>query len=148
MLDLNMPGMLGIQQVTRRLDQAASLTRVVMLTVSQDEEDVLTAFLAGVDAYVLKDWPIEDVVEAVRTVRDGGAFMSARVARQLGRRTSPEARRQSSVGHRLSEQELLVLDLLASSMNLRQIGTDAEHPERGPGRHQRSAGEDPGRESR
>ena len=112
-MDLNMPGMSGLE-ATRQLTQIAPMTRVLVLSVSAQEDDVTEAILAGASGYVLKESPVEEVVAGIQAAAAGQALISPRVATLLlGRlREQAQAQRDVSVMH-LSERELDVLGLLA-----------------------------------
>src|SRR5262245_52682857 len=69
-MDLNMPGMTGVE-ATRRLSVEAPAARVLVLSVSAQESDVTEAILAGARGYVLKDGPIEEVVAGIRQAAAG-----------------------------------------------------------------------------
>jgi len=84
-MDLNMPGVSGLD-ATRRLMREAPETRVLVLTVSADEADVTDAILAGACGYVLKDRPVQEVIEAIRAAAGGGSPFSAQLAIPLLRR--------------------------------------------------------------
>ena len=112
-MDLNMPGISGID-ATRRLVETSPATKVLVLTVSADEADVTEAILAGATGYVLKDGPIEEVVAGIEAVAAGQSLISPRVATfmlQHLRESSAEAR--DLAGAHLSNRELEVLSLLA-----------------------------------
>src|SRR3954462_9003143 len=64
-MDLNMPGMGGVE-ATRHISIAAPLTRVVMLTISDQDSDVIDAILAGACGYLLKDSSIQDLIAGIR----------------------------------------------------------------------------------
>jgi len=81
-MDLNMPRMSGLE-ATRRLLEQAPATRVLVLTVSADVTDLADAILAGARGYMLKDRPVQEVVEAVRTTAEGGAPISPLLAMPL-----------------------------------------------------------------
>jgi len=98
-MDLSMPGLGGIEN-TRRLMAQAPECRVLVLTVSQ-EENIMNAVLAGASGFVLKDGPIEDVVEGIDSVAAGEPYLSERVAAELlrhlrrsGEKSSPLNRMQ------------------------------------------------------
>jgi DNA-binding NarL/FixJ family response regulator len=76
-MDLNMPGVSGIE-ATRRLLAAAPGIRVLVLTVSAQGEDVADALRAGAVGYVLKDAPVEEIVAAVRAAAADRPIVSPR----------------------------------------------------------------------
>jgi DNA-binding NarL/FixJ family response regulator len=77
-MDLNMPGLSGLD-ATRRLAAEAPAIRVLVLTVSAQDEDVADALRAGAIGYILKDAPVEDIVAAVRAAATGHAPVSGRI---------------------------------------------------------------------
>ena len=114
-MDLRMPGISGIE-ATRLLLESAPASRVLVVTVSAEEDDVLDALLAGACGYVLKDAAIDEIVAAIRAAAVGESFISPHVAVRLVRRlrTDHEARTQlSEPDDRLTKRELDVLRLLA-----------------------------------
>jgi DNA-binding NarL/FixJ family response regulator len=121
-MDLNMPTLSGID-ATRRLKERAPACRVVMLTVSMQEEDVVDAVIAGASGYVLKDGPIEEVTAAIRAVADGQALMSPRIASTiLDRIRDPGVADAETAEVELSARELQVLSLLAEGKPNAEIG--------------------------
>jgi DNA-binding NarL/FixJ family response regulator len=120
-MDLNMPGMSGIE-ATRRLVEESPATKVLVLTVSADEADVTDAILAGASGYVLKDGPVEEVVAGIEAVAAGQSLISPRVATFMLhhlRESAPEVR--ALAGVRLSHRELEVLSLLAQGRANQEI---------------------------
>jgi DNA-binding NarL/FixJ family response regulator len=67
LMDIRMPQMTGIE-AARRMKEVAPSTKIVMLTISDDEEDRFAAFRAGASGYLLKDIPLDEVAEAVRAL--------------------------------------------------------------------------------
>ena len=82
MMDIAMPKMNGIE-ATRRILAANPSAGVVILSMHQDESYVLQSLKAGAKGYLLKDSPREDILEAIRSVADGRAFLSRKVSRML-----------------------------------------------------------------
>jgi DNA-binding NarL/FixJ family response regulator len=120
-MDLNMPGLSGID-ATRRLVAESPATKVLVLTVSADEADVTEAILAGASGYVLKDGPVEEVVAGIEAVAAGQSLISPRVATfmlQHLRESAVEVRELAGV--RLSNRELQVLSLLAEGRANQEI---------------------------
>jgi DNA-binding NarL/FixJ family response regulator len=106
-MDLNMPGLPGVQAI-RRLGERAPCARVVVLTVSAESPDMADAILSGAAGYVLKDDLPEHIVGAIRAAAAGEPAISPRVASVLLMRAR---RRGEHAG--LKRQELGVLELLA-----------------------------------
>src|SRR5881409_2775429 len=69
-MDLNMPGMGGVD-ATRHITAIAPLTRVVMLTISEDDSDVMDAILAGACGYLLKNSSIQELMLGIRAASRG-----------------------------------------------------------------------------
>ncbi len=122
-VDLNMPGMSGVE-VTRRLAARNPATRVLIVSVSAQEEDVTEAILAGARGYVLKDGPVEEVAAGIKAAAAGESLISPRIASMLLRRIRmvepAEADQPASTA--LSERELEVLQLVAEGKGNHEIG--------------------------
>ena len=114
-MDLSMPGLGGVE-ATRALLERDPDTRVVMLTVSQEEEDILHALMAGARGFVLKDGPIDDVVHAVTNAAAGLAFFSPKVAPRLLRHVNATGRRPTGP-NRLTEREADVIVRIADGQS-------------------------------
>jgi DNA-binding NarL/FixJ family response regulator len=117
LMDLNMPGMSGVE-ATQRLTTAAPLVRVLVLTVATDERTVTNALLAGACGYLVKDAPPDQIVEGIRAAARGESMISPRIAKHLIR----HVRRPAPADQRLPESELTareleVLELLAAGMD-------------------------------
>ena len=67
-MDLNMPGMTGVE-ATRQMTSLAPLTRVLVLTISDQDEDVMNAILAGACGYLMKDSSIQELMQGIRPPR-------------------------------------------------------------------------------
>jgi DNA-binding NarL/FixJ family response regulator len=77
-MDLSMPGLSGLE-ATRRLVDIAPSTRVLVLSVSAQDDDVSEAMLAGAHGYVLKEGPLDELVVAIRAAAAGQSMVSPRV---------------------------------------------------------------------
>lgn len=120
-MDLNMPGMSGID-ATLRLAEVAPSTHVLVLTVSAQEADVTDAIVAGASGYVLKEAPIEEVVAGIRAAAAGQSFISPRIATLLLRRVQTQATNGHRLaGSHLSARELEVLGRVAEGMTNHEI---------------------------
>jgi DNA-binding NarL/FixJ family response regulator len=121
-IDLNMPGMSGVE-VTRRLHERMPASRVLVVSVSAQEEDVTEAILAGASGYVLKDGPVEEVVAGIRAAAAGGSLLSPRVAGTLlGQIRDRDQVQPELPPIPLTQRELQVLRLVALGRGESEIG--------------------------
>jgi DNA-binding NarL/FixJ family response regulator len=121
-MDLNMPGLTGLE-ATQRLSEQAPASRVLVLTVSAQEADVMEAFLAGASGYVLKDGPADEVVHGIRLAAMGHCLISPRVANLLLQRLRGEAE-PVLAGAPLSARELEVLERVAEGKTDHEIADE------------------------
>jgi DNA-binding NarL/FixJ family response regulator len=121
-MDLNMPGMSGVD-VTRKLVQRNPASRVLVVSVSAQEEDVTEAILAGASGYVLKDGPVEEVVAGIQAAANGESLISPRIATMLLRkmRLDGPSEMDPPATTPLSERELQVLRLVAEGKGNHEI---------------------------
>ena len=122
-MDLNMPGMSGVE-VTRKLVARTPASRVLVVSVSAQEEDVTEAILAGASGYVLKDGAVEEVVAGIQAAANGESLISPRIATMLLRRMRLDepADIEAPAMTPLSERELQVLRLVAEGKGNQEIG--------------------------
>src|SRR5579871_3769716 len=81
-MDLNMPAMGGVE-ATRHIAGIAPLTRVLMLTISDEDSDVMDAILAGACGYLLKDASIQELVAGIRAAARGESLISPNIAAKV-----------------------------------------------------------------
>jgi DNA-binding NarL/FixJ family response regulator len=115
-MDLNMPGMGGVD-ATRHITAIAPLTRVVMLTISEEDSDVMDAIYAGACGYLLKDSSIQDLMAGIRAASHGESLISPNIAAKVLQRvratgTQPEI--ANTIRAELSDREIEVLKLIAN----------------------------------
>ena len=116
LMDLNMPGMSGVE-ATQRLTAAAPFVHVLVLTVAADDRHVMDALLAGACGYILKETPIAQIVDAIRAAARGESAISPRIASGLIHRLrEPSDNEPDLVGAELTDREHEVLELLARGM--------------------------------
>ncbi len=82
LMDINLPGMSGIE-ATARIKQHLPDIQVIMVTVYRDHDQIFAALKAGACGYLLKRSTPDEVRQAIRDVRTGGAPMSAEIARRV-----------------------------------------------------------------
>jgi len=121
LLDINMKGMDGLETL-RALKAADIDSRVMMLTVSDNEEDVLAAIRAGADGYLLKDMEPEDTLESIRAAASGKLVVSERLTELLAAALRSEANTpQDSEEAALTQREHEILDLIAEGLSNKLI---------------------------
>ncbi|MCG8487711.1 MAG: two-component system response regulator NarL [Chromatiales bacterium] len=96
LLDLNMPEMSGLE-VLAKLKSSESTARVVMLTVSNAEEDVVAALRSGADGYLLKDMKPTQLMQKLNEVAEGRVALSPNVAECLARAMQAEGARDAAL---------------------------------------------------
>ena len=122
-MDLNMPGMSGVE-ATRHISSIAPLTRVLVLTISEEDDDVMDAVMAGACGYLLKDSSIQQLVAGIRAASDGESLISPQIAAkvlQALRAKAAGSDRVARVRAELSDRELEVLKLIANGTDNAQI---------------------------
>ncbi|MBI1843026.1 MAG: response regulator transcription factor [Actinobacteria bacterium] len=124
LMDVRMPRMNGIE-AARLIGECAPTTRVLMLTVSDEEDDLFRAIKAGAHGYLLKEISIGEVADAVNALMDGQTLITPSMASKLiveFASLSREADGWSPERPRLTEREIEVLKLVARGCTNREIG--------------------------
>lgn len=116
-MDINLPGMDGIQ-CTARIRERFPQVQVVICTVHEDEEKIFNALRAGAAGYLLKRAPLDELIEAIRQVLAGGSPMSPAIARRVVTSFRPVVVTDLNA---LSDREQEVLDLLGTGMSAREV---------------------------
>lgn len=123
LMDVRMPGVGGIE-ACRRIRWAVPETRIIMLTMSDEEDDLFEAIKAGASGYLLKDVPGEEVLAAIGRVGEGQAIIPASMAAtlltefaRLSRNPEPSQRTLPP----LTDREVEVLRLVARGQANREI---------------------------
>ncbi|MEX2293789.1 MAG: response regulator transcription factor [Acidimicrobiales bacterium] len=124
LMDIRMPRVSGIE-ATRAIAERVPAAKILMLTVSDEEEDLYEAIKAGATGYLLKEISIEEVATAIRAVVGGQSLISPSMASKLLTEftslTKKAEDRQSVSTPRLTDRELEVLKLVAEGMSNREI---------------------------
>ncbi len=122
LLDVRMPKRSGLEACVRIKEQVPA-TRIIMLTVSDEENDLYEAVKSGASGYLLKDSSIDEVAQAVRVVADGQSLISPSMAVKLIAEFKQMSRpdRDRIPTPRLTDRELEVLRLVATGVNNREV---------------------------
>ena len=119
LMDINLPGMSGIEGV-RRLKPMLPDTQFLMLTVYEDADHVFEALAAGATGYLLKQTPRSELLASIQDVHAGGSPMTSNIARRVVHAFHREdtALPESA---KLSQREREVLELLARGYLYKEI---------------------------
>jgi DNA-binding NarL/FixJ family response regulator len=124
LMDVRMPRISGIQAAAT-ISTSVPSSKILMLTVSDEEDDLYDAIKAGATGYLLKEISIEEVATAIRAVVSGQSLISPSMASKLLSEFTNLAKkadeRQSVPTPRLTDRELEVLKLVAEGMSNREI---------------------------
>ena len=129
LMDIRMPRSSGIE-ACRAMKEIVPSTKIVMLTISDEEEDLFEAIRAGASGYLLKDIPYDEVADVVRAVHGGQSLINPSMAAKLLTEFAALAKRDDSEraeqvpAPRLTDREIEVLKLVARGMNNRDIAKE------------------------
>jgi DNA-binding NarL/FixJ family response regulator len=119
LMDINLPGMNGVECV-RRLKQVAPEIQIIMLTVYEDTENIFNALTAGASGYLLKRTPRAELLAGIRDVQHGGSPMTTHIARKVVQ-TFQKSGATASATDNLAPREQEVLDCLSQGLMYKEI---------------------------
>ena len=120
LMDVSMPDLGGVE-ATRRILQTNRKTRILMLTMYEEEEVIARCLDAGASGYILKDISRPHLLHALETVHSGGHYLSSRALKKVVKQYVKGAKSTVTGYDRLSDREREVLKLLADGMALKEI---------------------------
>jgi two-component system NarL family response regulator len=125
LMDVRMPKMSGIE-ATRAIAEVVPTAKILMLTVSDEEEDLYEAVKAGATGYLLKEISIEEVANAIRAVITGQSLISPSMASKLLSEFNNLAKQaqQKVLAPKLTDRELQVLKLVAQGLSNREVAEE------------------------
>lgn len=124
LMDINLPGMTGIQCVSR-LKQRIPEVQVMMLTVYENSDRIFEALAAGASGFLVKNTPPEKLLEAIRDLANGGGPMSSHIARKVIQAFQPTGRDSADM-ELLTAREREVLELLSRGFAYKQIAAELD----------------------
>ncbi len=120
LLDINIPG--GGLNVLPQLGAACPVTQVVMLTASEEEDDVLAALKGGARGYILKGVSARELIRILRGIRDGEPYVTPTLAASLlSDMTSVPGAAPADPLAQLTERERQILEQVASGQSNKEI---------------------------
>jgi DNA-binding NarL/FixJ family response regulator len=126
LMDVRMPRSSGIEACLS-IKELVPSSRIVMLTISDEETDLFEAIRAGANGYLLKDVPGEEIAAGIRAVHNGQSLISPSMASKLLAEFAQISRREAQAPNphapQLTGREVEVLRLVARGLANREIGT-------------------------
>ena len=127
LMDVRMPRVNGIE-AARRIREILPSTRILMLTVSDEEDDLYEAIKAGANGYLLKEISVEEVASAIHSVMQGQSLISPSMASKLlnefNSLAKMAAEREQLPAPVLTARELEVLKLVARGMSNKDVADE------------------------
>ncbi len=124
LLDLRLPGMSGLDSI-RYFREYAPDTKIIILTQSDQEADVLRAILLGASGYLLKSARVKEIIDGIRLVHNGGATLDSSVAKFLLQNLQSRLPKET-LNMGLSDRELEILKLLSEGLVKKEIAEKLE----------------------
>ncbi|BFM10942.1 two-component system response regulator NarL [Simiduia litorea] len=124
-LDLNMQGMDGLETL-RAMREAGITSRIVMLTVSDNDEDVVCAITYGADGYLLKDMDPEDILAQLIEAAHGKMVISDKLTHVLAKAIRKGDNNKTSLLAKLTSREHEILKLIAKGLSNKLIARDLD----------------------
>jgi DNA-binding NarL/FixJ family response regulator len=118
LMDIRMPFMNGIE-ATRAIKKMNPDLKVIIQTVSEDEENIFNSLRAGAEGYILKSTPGEKIVQSVRDVYEGGAVITPSIALRITRFFNDQPVKEQE--NLLSDREKEVLKLLTEGLSYKMV---------------------------
>ncbi len=118
LLDIGLPGMNGIELIPE-LRKLSPASKIIIITVHDDDEKVFNAICAGASGYLLKDMSSDKIVESINEVMNGGAPMNSHIASKVLNMFRDQ--NIKSDGYDLSAREKEILSLLVDGLSKKQI---------------------------
>lgn len=124
-LDLNMQGMDGLETL-RAMRNAEITSRIIMLTVSDSDEDVVCAITYGADGYLLKDMDPEQILEKLKEAALGKMVISEKLTHVLAGAIRGGNDKKSNLLAKLTSREHEILKLIAKGMSNKLIARELD----------------------
>lgn len=119
-VDIGLPGVNGIE-ASSRIKKALPATKVIMLTLKDDDDSIFDALHAGADGYCLKDISQEKLTEAINKIMEGHFWIDPKLARRLGAAFSRQMEGIADSQDVISPKQKEILDILTRKLSIADI---------------------------
>ena len=123
LIDIGLPGISGIECI-EILKQKMPRLNFLVLTIKENDEEVFGALKAGASGYLVKSSSPTEIIEGIKELYDGGAPMSANIARKVVSHFQKDIDHKSPYEHLLTRREKEVLELLSRGKFYKEIAAD------------------------
>lgn len=120
-LDVSMPRLDGIE-AARRIHEALPATRILVLTMHDDEEYVLRMVRAGASGYLLKDSAASELIAAIKSMRSGQAYFGPHASKALAEAYQHPEALPDDPYERLTDREREIFQLVVEGKTNKEIG--------------------------
>ncbi|MEI7422616.1 MAG: response regulator transcription factor [Prolixibacteraceae bacterium] len=121
LLDINLPRMTGLEAIPLIKNQWPE-TKTIMLTILEDEYNIMTAIKNGADGYILKKTNPQKILEAIQQVYEGGAALTPMVAKQVLSFFNPLQKKEHNSA--LTRRENEILSYIVSGITNERIASE------------------------
>ncbi|MCZ2268801.1 MAG: response regulator transcription factor [Ignavibacteriales bacterium] len=119
LLDIGLPGLSGIELIPE-LRKLSPTSKIIIITIHDEDENIFKAICAGASGYLLKDLSSDKIIESISEVLNGGAPMNSHIAKKVLNMFRDQ--NVKSAGYDLSEREREILSFLVEGLSKKQIG--------------------------
>ncbi len=123
LLDIGLPGMSGLNAIPILLEKQPSLD-IIMLTTFEEEEIILKALCSGAVGYISKKTSLEEIMQGIRVVDQGGSYMSPQIAREITQYLLRGQTSKSTMSNLLSPRKMEIIERLVDGKSYQQIADD------------------------
>ena len=116
LLDIGLPGMSGIESIPAFRKSCPDMD-IIMFTTYEEDDKIFAALSAGACSYISKRTPLETIVSSIKTVYDGGAYMSPVIARKI----AEQYRVKKTNSGKLSERQMEIVNGLVDGLSYQKI---------------------------